>query len=113
MLTNEQRQEIRIKINELIKKSEKDIVEIEKMTGPVKPDVSLGRISRMDAINNKSVMEAALRNKKKKLAQLKISLSKIDQPDFGICISCKQEIQTARMIFMPESNECIRCAGRR
>lgn len=29
---------------------------------PIAPDVAIGRISRMDAINNKSVMEASLRN---------------------------------------------------
>jgi DnaK suppressor protein len=83
------------------------------MTQPVKPDVSLGRISRMDAINNKSVMEVALRNKKGKLSKLKIALSKIEDPSFGICTDCNSEIQSARMIYMPESNKCIRCAGRR
>ena len=113
MLSKVERDEIKTKIQDLIKKSEQDIIEIEKMTQPVKPDVSLGRISRMDAINNKSVMEAALRNKKNKLAKLKVSLSKIDNPDFGTCISCGNTIQTARMIFMPESSECIRCASRR
>ena len=111
MLSLEQKKEIKNKIIDLIEKSKKDVVEIEKMTQPVKPENSLGRISRMDAINNKSVMEAALRNKKKKLAKLKIALTKIDNEDFGICAHCGKEIQTARMIYMPESNRCIGCAS--
>ncbi len=112
MLSDNQREEIRLKIQDLIIKSKQDIIEIEKMTEPVKPENSLGRISRMDAINNKSVMELALRNKKGKLTKLKVALTKIDDPQFGICMRCKQEIQTARLIYMPESSECINCASR-
>jgi len=33
----------------------------QELTKPVAPDVAIGRISRMDAINNKSVAESALR----------------------------------------------------
>ena len=35
----------------------------------------------MDAINNKSVIEASLRNRKKKLSRLQLALSKIDNPE--------------------------------
>lgn len=112
MLSPEQRQAFKLKIIELIEKSEQDIIEIEKMTQPVKPENSLGRISRMDAINNKSVMEVALRNKKSKLTKLKIALSKVDEDNFGICIQCNKDIQEKRLLFMPESNMCIHCASR-
>ena len=100
------------KILELIQKSEKDIFDMEKNTQPVSPENSIGRISRMDAINNKSVMEAALRNKRKKLTKLKTSLSRIDQENFGHCTICNAEIQMKRLIFMPESDRCVRCADR-
>lgn len=112
MLSEQQRADIKAKIMGLIIKSKNDIIEIEKMTEPVKPENSLGRISRMDAINNKSVMDLALRNKKSKLAKLKVALTKIDDPLFGVCIRCKKEIQTARLIYMPESSHCISCAAK-
>lgn len=104
---------LKIKIESLIKKTESDIKDMEGMTQPVKPENSLGRISRMDAIQNKSVMEMNLRNKKKKLSQLKLALSNIDNPSFGICDTCKRPIQEARILFMPESTRCIHCASRR
>lgn len=101
------------KIIDLIAQSEKDIKDMASMTQPVKPENSLGRISRMDAIQNKSVMELNLRNKKKKLSKLKIALGKIDHEDFGFCQTCKKEIQEGRLIYMPESTLCIHCASRR
>ena len=100
------------KIEALIKKSELEILDLEDMSAPVSPENSIGRISRMDAINNKSVMEAALRNKKEKLSKLKVALSKIDTPGFGLCAMCKRPIREARLIFMPESSRCVRCADR-
>ena len=84
-MTPEERATFKSKIIELVEKHESEIVELEKASAPVSPENSIGRISRMDAINNKSVMEAALRNKKQKLTKLRVALSKIDKDDFGIC----------------------------
>ena len=106
------KEEIKKKISDLIKKSEAELRDLEDMSAPISPENSIGRISRMDAINNKSVMEAALQNKKEKLSKLKIALSKIDSPGYGICARCNHPIQTARLIYMPESSRCIRCADR-
>jgi len=111
-MTAEEKQNIRYKIASLITKSQDDIEDIEKSTQPIAPENSIGRVSRMDAINNKSVMEAALRNKKAKLAKLKMALSNIDRSDFGYCSMCKNPIQQGRLIYMPESTRCIRCADR-
>lgn len=104
--------EIKKKITELIEKSEREIIDLKEMSAPVSPENAIGRISRMDAINNKSVMEAALSNKKEKLSKLKLALSKIDTPGYGTCAMCGFPIQTARLIYMPESTRCIRCADR-
>jgi len=111
-MTAEEKKELKKKIIGLIKKSEDDLVEIAKMTQPVKPENSLGRISRMDAINNKSVMEVAERNKKAKLSKLKLALTNIDTEDYGLCSNCNKTIQQGRLIFLPESTLCIHCAGR-
>ena len=105
--------QLKKKIESLIEKSKQDIMDMEAMTQPVKPENSLGRISRMDAIQNKSVMELNLRNKKKKLSKLKLALGKLDHVDFGICEICKKEIQEGRLIYIPESTKCIHCASRR
>jgi len=63
----------------------------QELTKPVAPDVAIGRISRMDAINNKNVTESALRQAEDKLKKLNIVLSKIGSPDFGVFIKCKKQ----------------------
>jgi len=108
----EEKKELKSKLEALIRTSGAEILELEKLTEPVSPENSIGRVSRMDAINNKSVLEAALRNKKNKLSKMKMALSRIDRDDFGICIQCKRDIPPARLIVMPESSTCVYCAGR-
>ena len=111
-MTVEERKALKQKIEEHIIEVKADIIEIEKMTQPVKPENSLGRISRMDAINNKSVAEASLRNKKAKLTKLNVAVVKVDEEGFGYCQMCKNQIQPMRLMFMPESSRCVRCAAR-
>ncbi len=108
----EEKEQLKIKIEEKIKQTELEITELEELTKPISPENSIGRISRMDAINNKSVAEAALRSSRKKFGSLKFALSKIDSSSFGLCTLCKNPIPPARLLFMPESTRCVRCADR-
>ncbi len=80
------------------------------MTKPIAPDVAIGRLSRMDAINNKSVTEAALRQAEEKLRNLNLVFSKLGTKDFGLCLRCKNPIPLGRILFRPESLYCVNCA---
>ena len=71
---------------------------------------SIGRISRMDAIKNKSVFDSALREAKKKLVQLKKIKSEINNENFGSCVKCKSNINMKRLMIRPNSRLCINCA---
>ena len=93
-----------------IAKTEKSIKEYKEMVKPIAPDVAIGRISRMDAINNKSVAEASLRQTEEKLLNLKKVADKLGSKDFGICIKCKQPIPIGRILIRPESLHCVNCA---
>ena len=103
-------QEIIEKINEEIAKTEQLISEYKDLSKPVSLDNSIGRISRMDAINNKSITESALRQAEEKLVKLNQALDKVGKKDFGICIKCKQPIPLGRILLMPESQRCVNCA---
>ncbi|MBK8557197.1 MAG: TraR/DksA family transcriptional regulator [Lewinellaceae bacterium] len=99
------------KLKAEIVKVEAFIQELKAATQPEVPDSAIGRISRMDAINNKSVVENSLRENQQKLTQLKTILSKFGSVDFGRCTRCGGEIQFARLMFMPNSMRCMRCSG--
>ena len=104
------KEEIKQRIIDEIAKTEKLIAEYKELTKPIAPDVAIGRVSRMDAINNRSVTEASLRQAEDKLKNLKHVLSQIDSNDFGKCIRCKQEIPLGRILSRPESVHCVNCA---
>lgn len=102
--------EVRHKIEEKLARTAQRVAYYKELTLPVEPDVAIGRVSRMDAINNKSVTEAALRQAEEKLLQLKHALEKVDSPEFGMCARCKRPIPLERIMLQPESPHCVQCA---
>ncbi|PKP46529.1 MAG: TraR/DksA family transcriptional regulator [Bacteroidetes bacterium HGW-Bacteroidetes-11] len=102
--------EIRRHIENEILKTARQIEEYKLSTEPIAPDVAIGRISRMDAINNRSVVEAALRQAESKLEKLNYVLTKVDSPEFGICLRCHKPIPLGRILIKPESMFCVNCA---
>ncbi|MBS2211002.1 TraR/DksA family transcriptional regulator [Carboxylicivirga mesophila] len=104
----------RLEIEQLIRKQiaslERKIKSLKELTQAIAPDDAIGRVSRMDAINNKSVNEAALRQSEAKLKNLFMALERIHEADFGICLQCKGPIQPGRLVLMPESRKCMKCA---
>lgn len=109
-MTQVELKKIETDIRQLIKKLTREIQELEVTAAPVKPENSLGRISRMDAINNKSVMEVSIRNRQRKLSKLRVALSNVKKPGFGLCVNCHNPINPKRLMLLPESDKCVRCA---
>lgn len=85
------------------------VEELVELTQPIEPDDAIGRVSRMDAIVNKSINQEALRKSREKLNKVLISLERIDDEDFGTCIQCKEIIPIQRLLLMPGSI-CVKCA---
>ena len=102
--------EIKQKIVDEIAKTEKIVADYKEMTQPISPDDAIGRVSRMDAINNKSIVEASLRKAEDKLRGLQHVLSQLGTKEFGLCIMCNNPIPLGRILFRPESVYCVNCA---
>jgi DnaK suppressor protein len=105
-----EKEEIRKRISEEIERTERDIAQYKEMTNPVAPDIAIGRISRMDAITNKSVMEAALREAEDRLSKLRYMQTRVGDDDLGYCAKCKGPIPIGRLMLMPHSIHCVKCA---
>lgn len=104
------KEEIRQLIENKINHVSAHIQELEELTRPIAPDVAIGRVSRMDAINNKSVNEAALRQARAKLNGLELALENLNKSTFGQCSRCGGQIPFGRILVMPESTRCMRCS---
>ena len=101
---------LQIKIESELSRLRSEISELEIVTKPISPENAIGRISRMDAINNKSVNEATLRAKKVELLKLEKAIAKIDDPKFGICVRCGKPIPEGRIMLMPGATRCVSCS---
>ena len=110
-ITPQQHKEIENHIKKEIEETRQDIDSLEEQVKPIAPDNAIGRLSRMEAIGAKSINEASLARAREKLKQLKAVLAGIDDPDFGLCIECDEEIPIKRIMLMPGSRLCVKCAS--
>jgi DnaK suppressor protein len=94
-----------------ISKLEKKVKNYTELTKPIAPENSIGRVSRMDAINNKSILENALRNASDRFQKLRIMKDQLQEDDFGICQKYKSKIPLQRIMLRPESRFCVKCAS--
>ncbi len=108
-MTEKERDEIAEVILSQIEKSEQKIEELKEFTEPIAPDCAIGRVSRMDAINNKSIYDASMSNTRQRLEQLKQVLKLTNDADFGICTKCRQSIPIERLKIRPEIRLCASC----
>lgn len=109
-MKEKERAEVIERIKAEIVKTEYEIVELKELTKPISPENAVGRLSRMDAINNKSINDNRLRTAETKLKKLQHSLQKSADENFGSCARCGGNIQLGRLMLLPESNYCIHCA---
>lgn len=111
-MTDEQKLEIRKAIEAKLEELTETVEGLKEFTKPMGLDSAIGRVSRMDYINNKSVSEAGLRTAETKLKALERWLLLYDTEQFGKCSRCGNEININRLLFLPESSRCINCAGK-
>jgi len=111
-MTQEERQQIIEIINSDIEKLTIKIDELQEFTAPVSPDDAIGRISRMDAINNKSITEASMRNLQTRLDQLQKINQVVHEKEFGLCLKCHKPIAFERLKIRPEIRLCAGCLQR-
>ena len=106
----ENKETLKAHILEKISNLKDDIQAFQSLARPVSPDNAIGRLTRMEAINSKSINEAALNKAEQTLLRMERALALIDEPDFGLCRECEEPIPFARLMIVPESDLCVQCA---
>jgi DnaK suppressor protein len=97
------------KLEELLLTVKNDITDLMESSKPIKPENSLGRLTRMDAIGQKSINEHALNNAKIRLKKIEAALKRIEEDEYGYCLECGDEISEKRLNAVPESPQCMEC----
>ena len=76
----------------------------------VELDTAIGRLSRMDAMQNQQMALELRRRQENQLLRIKNALQRMDQGRYGLCGKCKQPIAEERLEISPDTVVCVRCA---
>ncbi|MEM7483518.1 MAG: TraR/DksA C4-type zinc finger protein [Acidobacteriota bacterium] len=71
---------------------------------------SVGRLSRMDALQVQAMALAESRRRGQRLVALKAALKRADEDELGWCQECGEEIAAGRLALDPATPLCIACA---
>lgn len=71
---------------------------------------SVGRLSRMDAMQVQAMSQAQQRKRETDLRNIVGALSRIEDGEFGYCTSCGEQIALKRLQVEPSVRLCIACA---
>ncbi len=72
---------------------------------------SVGRLSRMDALQGQAMAKAAGRRREAAIQRIDAALARLDSGDYGYCVSCDEPIGTKRLASDPAVPTCVTCAA--
>ena len=70
---------------------------------------SVGRLSRMDAMQQQSMDVARDKRRQVRLAALESARRRIESDDYGYCLGCGEDIAEARLKIDPAVTLCVDC----
>lgn len=76
-------------------------------------DLPIGRLSRMDAIQQQAMAAAEKRRAEQRLEAVEAALEFHSEGDYGFCKACEEPLAFARLKARPESPLCVPCLRER
>ncbi len=89
--------------------TEKLIRAFESDSKTVNLDEPIGRLTRMDAIQQQHLSKAKKHQAVQRSNRIDEALKRIDEGTYGICQGCQELIEEKRLKAMPEALHCIEC----
>lgn len=72
---------------------------------------SVGRLSRMDAMQMQAMAAEHERRYKAEYQRILAALARIGAGEYGYCLSCDAKIPAKRLELDPAATQCVTCAG--
>lgn len=70
-----------------------------------------GRLSRQDALMQQEMAKESERRRGVEMQRIDAALKRMEQGDYGYCVSCDEEIAAKRLMLDPAIPNCIACAS--
>lgn len=93
-----------------------DLLDLREQTAqsrdPVQLDQqSVGRLSRMDALQSHQMELATERRRQVRVARIEQALRRMETGEYGYCVSCGEVIPDGRLEADPAAHQCVGCAS--
>lgn len=79
------------------------------MATVVLDQTSVGRVARMDAMQQQAMAQALHERMQVSHRRLQAALDRIDARSFGICCQCEEELDAQQLIRDPATVICLAC----
>tara|TARA_E500000331_G_C17025069_1_gene612585 strand:- start:142 stop:471 length:330 start_codon:yes stop_codon:yes gene_type:complete len=109
-MTQEELDRLRKKLLLLDEEITDYLTKSEESAAAVEPDKGLGRLSRMEAMQDQQMVLELRRRKKRQKLEVANALSRIEKGAYGICSFCGKGIAFDRLDAFPEVQTCVTCA---
>ncbi len=74
---------------------------------------SVGRLSRMDALQGQAMSKETGRRRQLELQKIAAALRRVENGEYGDCLSCDEPIAPKRLALDPAATLCIDCANKK
>lgn len=108
-LTPQELEEVAAALRELERSLAAALDSSAERAAPVDLDQPIGRVSRIDAIQQQQMAQAGRRLQERRLAMARAALKRLAAGEFGDCAHCDMPIGYARLRARPEAPFCIEC----
>lgn len=85
-----------------LSKEARDTVELDQQ--------SVGRLSRMDAMQQQEMAQAQERTRQRDLQRIELAFRRLKDGEYGYCVDCDNEIPEGRLKIDPMAERCVNCA---
>ena len=108
-LTPVQEKELLVQLQALRGELEGRIQGLEEAIKPVDLDTPIGRLSRMDAMQEQQLQKATCQQHTLRLQQVNQALRAAENDVYGYCRKCEEPVGYARLRVRPEASFCMGC----
>ena len=111
-LSDDELATLRWEIERQLAKLERSMRVTDEGLRPVELDPgAVGRLSRIDELQNQQLTKNLREREQLKLGGLLQALQRLEAGDYGRCTECGGEIDVDRLLVFPETPTCVSCAG--
>ena len=112
-LTSSQRLELSARLQDLTAEIEHALAVSVDSERPVDLDMPIGRLSRIDAIQQQKMAKASRARLQARLPALAAARNRIEEDTYGDCARCDDPIGYGRLAARPETPLCMPCQAER